>query len=118
MANNQELLAEAIQFMELEKGFEHYVDEIFEAYQQGQLLTFAEWKKLGYSVKKGQKSPFSCKLWKKLSKAELEKAKKKLEEKAKAEGKEKAEKPKQFVMTKCCFFLPSQVEKIQMKKAV
>lgn len=26
--------------------------------------TFAEWKRLGYSVKKGQKSPICCMLWK------------------------------------------------------
>ena len=110
MANNQQLLAEAVALSES--------DEIFEAYQNGGLLTFAEWKKLGYSIKKGEKSSFSCSLWKKLSKAELEKATKKLEEKAKQEGKEKASKPKSFVMTKCCFFLPSQVEEIQVKKAV
>ncbi len=72
MANNQELLAMAVQEMNLEKGFEHYAESIFEAYQNGELLTFAEWKKRGYSVKKGEKSVFQCKLWKKLSKKEVE----------------------------------------------
>ena len=110
MANNAQLLAEAVSVLGS--------DEVFEAYQNGQLLTFAEWKKLGYSVKKGAKSTFSCSLWKKLSKAELEKAKEKLIEQAKQEGKDKPSKPKTFVMTKCCFFLPSQVEPIQVKKAV
>lgn len=110
MANNQELLTEAVSLSES--------DAVIEAFENGELLTFAEWKKQGYQVKKGEKSQFACNLWKKLSKAELEKAQKKLEEKAKEEGKEKASKPKSFVMTKCCFFLPSQVEKIQVKKAV
>ena len=117
MANNHQLVSEAIEALQV-NGEMELAYEVSEAFVNGQLLTFAEWKKKGYSVIKGQKSKFSCKLWKKLSKSELEKEKKRLEEKAKLEGKEKATKPSSFVKTKCCFFLPSQVESINKGVAV
>ncbi len=117
MATNNQLISEAIEALQV-SGESELAIEVMEAWSNGELLTFGEWKKKGYSVRKGEKTKFSCKLWKKLSKAELEKEKKKLEEKAKLEGKEKAQKPSSFVMTKCCFFLPSQVETIKKKKAM
>lgn len=117
MANNHQLVSEAIEALQV-SGEHELAHEVTEAFVNGQLLTFAEWKKKGYSVRKGEKTKFSCKLWKKLSKSELEKEKKRLEEKAKLEGKEKATKPSSFVMTKCCFFLPSQVESIKKEIAI
>ena len=116
MANNNQLVSEAIEALQV-SGEMELAHEVTEAFVNGELLTFAEWKKKGYSVIKGEKTKFSCKLWKKLSKSELEKEKKRLEEKAKQEG-TTPKKPSSFVMTKCCFFLPSQVEEIKKKKAI
>lgn len=112
MANNATLLALAIE------GLEEGNEAIIEAFESDSLLTFAEWKRKGFSVRKGEKSQFSCSLWKKLSKAEMEKQMEKLKALAKKEGKEKPKKPSSFVMTKCNFFLPHQVEAIKAKKAV
>ena len=116
MANNIQLINEQIEEL-MAMGYTDLAEEVSEAFQNGMLLTYAEWKKKGYQVQKGQKCKFSCKLWKKLSKAEMEKEKKRLEEKAKEEG-TKPKKPSSFVMTKCSFFLPSQVEAIQKKVAI
>lgn len=116
MANNTQLIAEAIDELQVSGEIE-LAEEVTQAHMEGNLLTFAEWKRKGFSVQKGQKAKFSCKLWKKLSQAELEKEKKRLEEKAKQEGK-KPTKPKSFVMTTCHFFLPSQVEEVKKKVAI
>ena len=116
MANNVQLIGEAIEELNLIGEVELAI-EVTQAWSQGNLLTYAEWKKKGFQVQKGQKAKFSCKLWKKKTKAELEKEKKKLEDEAKAKG-EKPKKPSQFVMTKCSFFLPSQVEYIQNEVAI
>ena len=116
MANNHQLINEAIEALQM-SGESELAYEVADAFANGELLTFQEWKKKGYSVRKGEKSKFSCKLWKKLSKTELEKEKKRLEEKAKEEG-TKPKKPSSFVMTKCCFFLPCQVEPLKKKVAI
>ena len=116
MANNNQLINEAIEELQV-SGETELAVQVIEAWTNGELLTFGEWKKKGYSVIKGQKSMFSCNLWKKLSKAEMEKEKKRLEEKAKLEG-TTPKKPSSFVKTKCCFFLPTQVQPIKKEVAV
>lgn len=111
MATNVELLAEAVMVI----GGNEHAESIVEAWENGELLTFAEWKKRGYSVVKGQKSVFSCDLWKKVTKKDKEEADKEAEKEATTDG-EKPKKYSNFVKKKCCFFLPSQVEKIVVAK--
>ena len=118
MATNLQILSETIEVLYSQDAIS---EEVIEAFHNGELLTYAEWKKRGFQVKKGSKSPFSCKLWKKVN----NKAPKANEEVAEAsEAKEseeaqtpadKAKKSKGFVMTKCSFFTPSQVEKVSKK---
>ena len=62
------------------------------------LFTFQEWKKRGYSVKKGEKAFISTNLWKPVVKKDKE------------SGTEK----RIMVMTKASLFTADQVKKIEM----
>lgn len=74
------------------------------------LHTFAKWKELGYSVKKGEHAKASFYIWK----AGKGKAK---EEDANADGENSPEKMKMF-MKKAFFFTFDQVEKIKTPEKV
>ena len=111
MATNKQLIAESIEFLCMQ-GESELAEMVVEAFHNDELLTFAEWKKKGYSVHKGEKSMFSCNLWKKVIPS-----KKKEAETIENEGEKKPKKKSGFVMTKCCFFLPSQVELIKKEVA-
>ncbi len=67
--------------------------------------TFAEWKRLGYSVKKGQKSPICCMLWK-----YTDKPGKSAKEAAAKRGAEEPEHDPHFYMAKSHLFHFLQVE--------
>ena len=64
------------------------------------LHTFAEWKRLGYSVKKGEKAKMTCRIWK-YSNKEVEQTEE-IEEQANSH----------YYLTKAFFFTSEQVEKI------
>lgn len=66
---------------------------------EGKLKTYAEWKKLGYQVQKGQKAFIKPKLWKVVQKKEKDE-----------EGNEK--KAKGFIMKASALFSPHQVQKV------
>lgn len=80
MSNREIVLGEAML-----KGFE---------YDGQNLLTFLEWKKRGYSVKKGEKAFISTNLWKPVTKKDKE------------TGKES----RIMIMTKASLFTVDQVE--------
>ena len=64
------------------------------------LHTFAEWKRMGYAVKKGEKAKMTCRIWK-YSDKEVEQ---------KEENQEEAN--SHYYLTKAFFFTNEQVEKI------
>ena len=68
--------------------------------------TFAEWKKLGYSVKKGQHAALVCNLWK-----FTDKPGKAARDAAAAAGKDEPENDPHFYMAKSHLFNRLQVEK-------
>lgn len=68
--------------------------------------TFAEWKKLGYSVKKGQHAALVCNLWK-----YTEKPGKAARDAAAAAGEDAPESDPHFYMAKSHLFNRLQVEK-------
>ena len=68
--------------------------------------TFAEWKRMGYSVKKGQHAALTCQLWK-----YTDKPGKAAREAAEADGKDAPETDPHFYMTKAHLFHALQVEK-------
>lgn len=70
--------------------------------------TFAEWKRLGYSVMKGQKASLVCNLWK-----YTDKPGKAAKEAAAQAGKDAPETDPHFYMTRSCLFNRLQVEKIK-----
>lgn len=115
VATNLQILSETIEVLYSQDAVS---EEVIEAFHNGELLTYAEWKKRGFQVKKGAKSPFSCKLWKKVNnkgpKATEEAVEAKESEEAQTSPDE-AKKSKGFIMTKCSFFVPSQVEKASKK---
>lgn len=79
---------------------EEQVEELFATNGCLPLFTFAEWKKAGYFVRKGEKAKLTCYIWKKKKGAKVE------EENATDEQKER-----EFFMCKAFFFTPEQVEK-------
>lgn len=80
------------------------VEQIFSAGHILPLFTFAQWKKAGYFVKKGEKAKMQCFIWKKKKGAKVE------EQDATEEEKER-----EFIKVKAYFFTPEQVEKIAEK---
>lgn len=68
--------------------------------------TFAEWKRMGYSVKKGQHAALVCRLWK-----YTDKPGKAAREAAAAAGEEAPEVDPHFYMAKSLLFHALQVEK-------
>ena len=83
------------------------VDDIFTAMLAAdQFHTFAEWKRMGYSVKKGAKSAITCQLWK-----YTDKPGKAAREAAEAAGKDAPETDPHFYMAKAHLFHALQVEK-------
>ena len=75
-------------------------------YTADQFHTFAEWKRMGYSVKKGAKSAITCQLWK-----YTDKPGKAVREAAEAAGKDAPETDPHFYMAKAHLFHALQVEK-------
>ena len=67
---------------------------------------FTEWKRMGYSVKKGAKSAITCQLWK-----YTDKPGKAAREAAEAAGKDAPETDPHFYMAKAHLFHALQVEK-------
>lgn len=65
------------------------------------LHTFAEWKRLGYSVKKGEKAKMTCRIWK-YSNKEVEQKEEVQDEEANSH----------YYLTKAFFFSNEQVEKL------
>ena len=64
------------------------------------LYTFIEWKKIGYSVKKGEKAKVQTKLWKKVNYVKVDED-------------EKEHKASKFVLVNASLFTRSQVEIIK-----
>lgn len=80
------------------------VEEFFSKGGMLPLFTFAEWKKAGYFVKKGEKAKLTCYIWKMRNS-------KKADEKANDEtdGENKAN----FIKVKAFFFDNTQVQKVE-----
>lgn len=76
---------------------EAQVEEMIMKYGQLPYKTFAEWKYLGYKIKKGSKAVIKTKLWKKVK-----------EKKAK----EDEEDTTKFILVNASLFSADQVEKI------
>lgn len=99
MATNFEIIDEACEAI----GFE---------YDGSNLKTFQEWKKIGYSVQKGEKAFLKVELWKPFDKKIFDENKKPvIDEKT---GKQKVE--KRFMLRPASLFTIEQVEKISRKK--
>ena len=89
------------------EGSDETPDGIFLAMLAAETFhTFAEWKRMGYSVKKGQHAALVCNLWK-----YTEKPGKAAREAAAAAGEEALEVDPHFYMTKAHLFHALQVEK-------
>lgn len=81
-------------------------EDIFTATLAAEMFhTFVEWKRMGYSVKKGQKAALTCQLWKYTDKPG------KAAREAAAAGQEAPESDPHFYMTKAHLFHALQVEK-------
>ena len=95
----------------VDEGSEDSAENIFSAMLAADTFhTFAEWKRMGYSVKKGQHAALTCQLWKytdKPGKAAREAAR----EAAEAAGQDTPETDPHFYMTKAHLFHALQVEK-------
>lgn len=76
------------------------VEAIFSQGLQLPLHTFAEWKRMGYSVKKGETAKMTCRIWKYTNK-EVERTE---------ETKEQAD--NHYYLAKALFFTREQVEAI------
>ena len=88
-------------------GSDETPDDIFLAMLAAETFhTFAEWKRMGYSVKKGQHAALTCNLWK-----YTDKPGKAAREAAAAAGEEAPETDPHFYMTKAHLFHALQVEK-------
>lgn len=70
------------------------------------LHTFPEWKRLGFSVKKGEHAKLTCDIWKMRDKKGAHQA----------NGEEQEVDENHFFKHKAFFFLPEQVEKIKEKE--
>lgn len=66
------------------------------------LHTFNEWRKMGYSVRKGEKAAMTCDIWRMTN----------YKKKDHSAEKEEEEKDDHFYMKKAFFFTAAQVEKI------
>ena len=89
------------------EGSHETPDDIFLAMLAAETFhTFAEWKRVGYSVKKGQHAALTCHLWK-----YTDKPGKAAREAAAAAGEEAPETDPHFYMTKAHLFHALQVEK-------
>lgn len=91
MATNHQIITEEANMI----GFE---------YDGSNLKTFAEWKKVGMSVKKGEKATLKVGLWKPVT----------VKEKDKKTGEEKE--VRQFIKTTCFLFNPEQVQPLKEPK--
>lgn len=78
---------------------ESEVDSIIKSGHELPLHTFAEWKRLGYSVKKGEKARMRCDIWRKSNKKQQD------------ENGEEVENDR-FYKKLAHFFTADQVEKI------
>ena len=91
----------------VDEGNADTAEDIFTAMLAAdQFHTFAEWKRMGYSVKKGQHAALTCQLWK-----YTDKPGKAAREAAEADGKDAPETDPHFYMTKAHLFHALQVEK-------
>lgn len=91
----------------VDEGSAATAEDIFTAMLAAdQFHTFAEWKRMGYSVKKGAKSAITCQLWK-----YTDKPGKAAREAAEAAGKDAPETDPHFYMAKAHLFHALQVEK-------
>lgn len=89
------------------EGSDANADDYFSAMLAAETFhTFAEWKRLGYSVKKGQKAAITCNLWK-----YTDKPGKATREAAAAAGEDAPESDPHFYMAKAHLFHALQVEK-------
>lgn len=82
---------------------EEQVDELLIKYGDLGLHTYAEWKRLGYQVKKGSKSLFMARIWK-------PRKNKKVQETEETEN--TVEIKKNFIKVNAYFFGMHQVEKL------
>ncbi|MCR5785690.1 MAG: ssDNA-binding domain-containing protein [Eubacterium sp.] len=95
MTNTQIIINEAL-------VNEVYTEEQIEKYMlKGDLPlhTFAEWQKLGFKVKKGERARITTKLWKMSKKGKIE------------ANNDEEEKKEHFFLTKAFLFTKEQVEK-------
>ena len=101
-------LAELVQSTyTVDEGSDESAENIFSAMLAADTFhTFAEWKRMGYSVKKGQHAALTCQLWK-----YTDKPGKAAREAAEADGKDAPETDPHFYMTKAHLFHALQVEK-------
>ena len=91
----------------VDEGSEDSAENIFSAMLAADTFhTFAEWKRMGYSVKKGQHAALTCQLWK-----YTDKPGKAAREAAEAAGQDTPETDPHFYMTKAHLFHALQVEK-------
>lgn len=91
----------------VDEGSAATAEDIFTAtLAADQFHTFTEWKRMGYSVKKGAKSAITCQLWK-----YTDKPGKAAREAAEAAGKDAPETDPHFYMAKAHLFHALQVEK-------
>jgi hypothetical protein len=91
----------------VDEGSDESAESIFSAMLAADTFhTFAEWKRMGYSVKKGQHAALTCQLWK-----YTDKPGKAARESAEADGKDAPETDPHFYMTKAHLFHALQVEK-------
>ena len=91
----------------VDEGSADTAEDIFTAMLAAdQFHTFAEWKRMGYSVKKGQHAALVCNLWK-----YTDKPGKAAKEAAAAAGQDAPETDPHFYMAKSHLFNALQVEK-------
>lgn len=91
----------------VDEGSEATAEDIFTAALAADTFhTFAEWKRMGYSVKKGQHAALTCQLWK-----YTEKPGKAAREAAEAAGQDAPETDPHFYMATAHLFHALQVEK-------
>ena len=89
------------------EGSDETPDAVFNAMLAADTFhTFAEWKRMGYSVKKGQKAAITCNLWK-----YTDKPGKATREAAAQAGQDAPESDPHFYMAKSHLFNALQVEK-------
>lgn len=91
----------------VDEGSQDTAENIFTAMLAADTFhTFAEWKRMGYSVKKGAKSAITCQLWK-----YTDKPGKAVREAAAAEGKDAPESDPHFYRAKAYLFSALQVQR-------